>query len=52
MTEAELRRHEWQCAQGRGDQHSDDDLDAARGIVWCFLGCLAVWAGVITWALC
>jgi hypothetical protein len=40
------------CQQGRVcPAEIADDLEAARGIVWCFLGCLAVWAGVIAWAV-
>jgi hypothetical protein len=51
MTEAELRRHEWQCAQGRGCEYDDDALNAARGIVWTFLVCLVGWGLVLTWVL-
>jgi hypothetical protein len=51
MTEAEMRRHEWQCRQGRGDVYSEDELNAARGIVWTFLVCLIAWCAAITWAL-
>jgi hypothetical protein len=39
------------CHQGRACPVVDDGLNAARGIVWCSIGCLAFWAGVITWVL-
>jgi hypothetical protein len=47
MTEAEMRRHEWQCNQGRGGPH--DDLNPARGFVWSAIIGLSVWCLVATW---
>jgi hypothetical protein len=50
MNDADLRRHEWQCNQGRGDPRADDRY-AARGLLWVTIGCLTFWASVLTWVL-
>jgi hypothetical protein len=50
MTEAEMRRHEWQCNQGRGGPHNDV-RHSARGILWVTIGCLSFWTLLLTWVL-
>jgi hypothetical protein len=48
-TDGNSRRHEWQCNQGRNCRDCDD-LSPARGIVWCYVGCLAVYGlGAAAW---